>query len=105
MWGSCCSGNTQKTNLRQFFAVVHWARQGALLEKFKENNLCKSQLFTVTNKGKPPRIFSLACNLLKVDAYSNDFEKMFLAKSPCNCNQIRSNQIAASANALSHFHF
>ena len=48
-------------------------------------------------------MFSLASNLLKIDAYSNDFEKMFLAKNLCNCKQIRSNQIAASVNALNHF--
>ena len=28
---------------------------------------CKNQLFKVTNKGKPPRMFSLACNLSKTD--------------------------------------
>ena len=50
-------------------------------------------------------IFSLTCNLLKMDAYSNDFQKIFLARNPCDCNQIRSNQIAASVNALNHFHF
>ena len=49
-------------------------------------------------------MFSLASNLLKMDAYSNDFEKIFLAKKLCNCNQIRANQIAASVNALNHFH-
>ena len=56
---------------------------------FKENNLA-SQLFKVTNKRKPPpMIFSLTCNLLKMDVYSNDFQKSFLAKNPCDCNQIR----------------
>ena len=49
--------------------------------------------------------FSLTRNLLKIDAYSNDFQKMFLAKNPCDCNQIRSNQIVASVNAQNHFHF
>ena len=43
------------------------------LEKFKENN----QLFENINKGKPPGMFSLACNLLKMDAYVNDFQKFF----------------------------
>ena len=67
---------------------------------------CKSQLFKVTNKAKPPpMICSLTCNLLKMDAYSNDFLKIFLARNPCDCNQIGSNQIAASVNALNHFHF
>ena len=50
-------------------------------------------------------IFSLTSNLLKMDAYSNDFQKIFLAKNPCDCNQIKSNQIAVSANALNHFDF
>ena len=47
--------------------------------------------FKVTNKGKPPNMFLLACNLLKMDDYSNDFEKVFLARNPCDCNQMRSN--------------
>ena len=50
-------------------------------------------------------MFSLACNLLKMDAYSNGFQNMVLAKNPYNCKQIRSNQIAASGNALNHFIF
>ena len=51
-------------------------------------------------------MFSLARNFLKkIEAYSNNFEKMFLAENPCNCNQIRSNQTAPSVNALNHFHF
>ena len=49
-------------------------------------------------------MFSLDCNLLKIDAYSNDFQKNFLAKNPCDC-QIRSNQLAASVNVMNHFHF
>ena len=41
----------------------------------------KSQLFKFTNKGKPSlMIFSLTCNLLKMGAYSNDFQKIFLAR-------------------------
>ena len=50
-------------------------------------------------------MFLSACNLLKMDAYSNDFQKTFLAKNPCDWIQIRSNQIAASVNVLNHFHF
>ena len=50
-------------------------------------------------------IFSLTSNLLKMDAYSNDFQKIFLAKNPCDCNQIKSNQIAVSVNALNYFDF
>ena len=49
--------------------------------------------------------FLLTCNLLKMDTYSNDFQKTFLAKNRYDCNRIRSDQIAASANALSYFHF
>ena len=29
-------------------------------------------------------MISLACNVLKMDAYSNDFEKIFPAKNPCD---------------------
>ena len=65
----------------------------------------QSQLFKVINKENPPPIFSLACSLLKMDACSNDFEKIFLAQNPCDCNQMKSNQIAANINALNHFHF
>ena len=44
-------------------------------------------------------MFSLPCNLLKLDAYSNDLQEVFLAKHSCDCNQIRSNQIAGIVNA------
>ena len=50
-------------------------------------------------------MFSLACNLLKMDAYSNDFQKTFLAKNRCDSKQIISNQIVASVNILNDFHF
>ena len=46
MWDSSCSGNTQKNNLRQF-TVLH---QGALLEKFNENNLAKVSLLKLLTK-------------------------------------------------------
>ena len=36
-------------------------------------------------------IFPLTCNLLEMDAYSNDFQKIFPAKNSFDCNQIRSN--------------
>ena len=49
-------------------------------------------------------MFSLDCNLLKMDAYSNDFQEIFLARNPCDC-QISSNQITASVNTMNHFHF
>ena len=39
-------------------------------------------------------MFSLACNLLQMNAYSNNFQNFFLAKNLYNCNQIRPNQIA-----------
>ena len=34
----------------------------------------------VINKGKSPQMFSSSCKLLKMDAYANDFQKIFLAK-------------------------
>ena len=52
MWDSSCSGNTQKTNLWQLFAVVHWViNQGALLENFKENDLAKVSFLTLFRVG------------------------------------------------------
>ena len=33
MWDSSCSGNAQKTNLRQFFAAAHWATPGGFIWK------------------------------------------------------------------------
>ena len=48
-------------------------------------------------------MFSLALNLLRMDAYPSDFEKIFLAKNPCDCSKIRTNQIAASVHDLNHF--
>ena len=50
-------------------------------------------------------MFSLVFNLQKRDTYSNDFQKFFLAKNPCDRNQIRSDEIVASVNALNHFYF
>ena len=50
-------------------------------------------------------IFSLTWNLVKMDAYSIDFQKIFPGMNPCDCDQIRSNQIATGVNALNHFHF
>ena len=47
----------------------------------------------------------LASKLVKMNAYSNDLQKSFLGKKSCDCNQIRSNQVVASVNALNHFHF
>ena len=41
-------------------------------------------------------MFSLACKLLKIDAYSNGFQKIFLGENLYDCNQIISNQIAAT---------
>ena len=65
--------------------------------KVERKQCCKSQLTKVTNKGKPPCMFSLVCNLMIS-------RKNYLAKRPCGCNQIRSNQRAGSANTLKHFH-
>ena len=50
-------------------------------------------------------MFSLTYNLLKMDTYSYNFQKNFLAKKPCDINHIRSNWIAASVNAQNHFRF
>ena len=50
-------------------------------------------------------MFSLDCNLLKMGAYSNNFQKDFGPKTPYDCNHIRSNQIAAGVNALNHSYF
>ena len=99
MWDSSCSGNTQKTNFS-----LGYIRESFTWKVQKEQS-SKSQLFKVANKWKPPCMFSLPCNFLKMGAYSNDLEKIFLAKNPCNCNQIRSSQITANVNALNHFHF
>ena len=49
--------------------------------------------------------FPLTSNLVKMDAYSNDLQNIFLAKNPSDYNQIRSNQIVGKINALNHFHF
>ena len=38
-----------------------------------------------------------------MDAYSNNFQKMFLVKNSCDCNQIRSNQIAGSVSTLKNY--
>ena len=93
--------NAQKTNLQQFF-LRRWNFSMKLdytremyLKKFKESNIAKVSISKLL----------LACNLLNMDAYSNDDQKIFLAKKLCDCNHVRSNQIAGSVNALKHFHF
>ena len=62
--------------LRLYGTGLH---QTHLLEKFNEKNLAKISFFKVTNKGKPPRMFSLACSLTKNDveffAHRNFVEK------------------------------
>ena len=47
------------------------------------------------------QISSLACNLLKMGIYFNNFKKNVLGKNPV----MRLNQIAANVNAPNHFHF
>ena len=42
-----------------------WATPGRFPWKLQGEQACKSELFKVTNKGKPPQMFSLACNLTK----------------------------------------
>ena len=50
IWDSSCPGNTQKTNLQQFFVAVHWTTS-TLLEKLKENNIARvGFLKLLTNK-------------------------------------------------------
>ena len=49
-------------------------------------------------------MFPLASNLLKMDVYSNDFQKIFQAKNPRD-NQNKSDQIVASVNTMNNFHF
>ena len=66
-----------------------------LFLKSCRRTILQKYVFNVVNKGKPPLMFSLACNLSKMDAQFNDAEKIFLPKKLCNCNQTRSNQIAA----------
>ena len=115
MWESSCSINTHKTNLPQFF--LQWWRlqesnfvltglcQGGLLERFRENNLPKVSLLKSLIKRNLLECLHYLCNLVEMDAYSNDFPKNFLAKNPCDWNRIRSTQIVASVNALNRFHF
>ena len=50
MWDISCSGNTQKTNLLQFFEVVHWATPGSLLEKFEEKNFAIVSILKLLTK-------------------------------------------------------
>ena len=67
-----------------------------------EYNLVKVSFLKLLNKGKPPPTFSLACNLMKKDAYCNDFQNIFLTKNPCDC-QIRTNQMLVSAEYYEPF--
>ena len=50
-------------------------------------------------------MFSLNYSLLKMDAYYNAFQKIFMAKNQRDSKQIKSNHIAGSVNAQNHFHF
>ena len=87
------SGNIQQTTCGRFFV--------AKLEVSRPS--CKGQRFKLINNENPLWMFPLACNLLKKDAYFNDFQKIFLAKNPLDC-QISLNQIVASVNTMNHFH-
>ena len=73
MWWSNYSENTQETSDSWFCNVVGCKTQisiklgcspGKFTWKVKGEQSCKSQLIKVTNPGKPPRMFSLACNLM-----------------------------------------
>ena len=59
---------------------------------FKENNLAKVSFLKLLIK-----------LLSKINVYSNNFQKTFQAKNPCDCNQIRSNHRVGSVNALNYF--
>ena len=88
MKGSSYSGNHRKLTCASSFCNVGGCKIQIYLKSLRKRS-CKNQLFKVTNKAKhTPMIFSLTCNLLKMDAYYNDFEKIFLDKKPCDCNQI-----------------
>ena len=95
MYDSSCSGNTK------FFCFFCKA-------KFKTRILFQlglaREIFKDIDKGKPTRMFSLTCNLLKMDAYSDGFLKKFLVKNHWVC-QIRSNHIFASVNVMNRFNF
>ena len=85
MFDRSCSGSAHKLTCNSSFYNVGGSnyngtgpRQGALPKTFKENNPEKFSFLNLLTNETPPRMFSLACNLLKMDAYSNDFEKIFL---------------------------
>ena len=106
------SGYAQKTNFRQFF-LQFWKlqdsdfngtglHQGDLMVSFKKNSLAKVNfLKLLTNKGKPLPMFSLAHNLLKIGAYSKNFQKSYLAENYGYCNQVKSNQCWKSSEPFS----
>ena len=83
-WKSSCSGNTQKSNVQSFlFAKLQAVRfnfhetglhKADLLENFAMNILSKVWVFKVKNKGKTPPM--QACNLLKMETSSNDFQEI-----------------------------
>ena len=74
-------------------AEFHFRSTRKIYLKVMEEQIWQSQLVKVINIGKSPRMFSLACNLLKMDTYSNDFQNLFL-DNPYDCNQItKSDQI------------
>ena len=46
------------------------------------DSIFRKSVFNVIDKGKPPRMFSLSYSLLKMDTYSNGFQKIFQLKNP-----------------------
>ena len=102
MWQSRCYGNSQKTNLWQFFLQC-WRLQNLIFngtglhqrylhETFKDNNLVK--LLTKVNLLD----VSISCNLLK----QTSTLIVFQAEKHC---VFKSNQIPGCVNALSLFQF
>ena len=80
MWWSSCSGNTHKTNLRQFFLQCcrfydsnlngTGLQQGDLLEKFRENNLAKLRFWKLLRK---------ISSYVFIKLQFNDFQKNFFS--------------------------
>ena len=75
MWESSCSTNTQSTNLQQSFCndggckariLLYLCSARKIYLKGLGRTVLQSQVVKVINKGKPPRMFLLACNLLKI---------------------------------------
>lgn len=109
---SNCSENTQKSNVCQFFLQCcglqnsnfneNGLHTNDLLENF-DGNPCNVQLFKVIRKKKTTRNVLTSLNLTENRRVLYQFPGIFqktLAKSPCECKQLKSDQIPASVNGL-----